>query len=52
MPQVFSNGKQKSATETEALVSALYQEIGQLKMELDWMKKKSGVLSARPPRTR
>jgi transposase-like protein len=52
MPQVFSNGKQKSATENEALVSALYQEIGQLKMELDWMKKKSGVLSARPPRTR
>ncbi len=52
MPQVFSNGKQKSATENEALVSALYQEIGQLKMELDWMKKKSGVLSARPPRSR
>ena len=52
LPTVFSNGKQKSANEHEAFVAALYQEIGQLKMELDWVKKKSGVLSARPPHAR
>ena len=52
LPAVFSNGKQKSATESEAFVAALYQEIGQLKMELDWVKKKSGLLSARPPHAR
>lgn len=45
---VFASTHAKPSGEGEALVSALYQEIGQLKMELDWLKKKSGVLSARP----
>lgn len=49
LPIVFSNGKSKASAENEALVAALYQEIGQLKMELDWVKKKSGLLSGRPP---
>lgn len=36
-------GKQKNKEEQqqEALPSRLYQEIGQLKVELDWLKKKS-----------
>lgn len=34
--------KQKSE---EDLAAILYQQIGQLKVELDWMKKKSGIAS-------
>ena len=37
---VFSNGRQATATDHEALQAQLYQEIGRLKMELDWVKKK------------
>jgi len=49
---VFAGTRAKSATENEALLSALYQEIGQLKMELDWMKKKSGHLHPRSSTSR
>ena len=28
----------------EALKAELYQQIGQLKVELDWLKKKAGLL--------
>ncbi len=45
---VFAGPRAKSGDDGEVLVSTLYQEIGQLKMELDWLKKKSGHLSARP----
>ena len=31
--------------ETEALQARLYQEIGQLKVELDWLKRKTGLAS-------
>ena len=31
------------ATDAEDLQARLYQEIGQLKVELDWVKKKSGL---------
>jgi len=41
-PQVFASGHDRHAEETETLVARLYQEIGQLKVELDWLKKKSG----------
>lgn len=37
---VFSNGRQAAATDHEALQAQLYQEVGRLKMELDWIKKK------------
>jgi len=36
------NGKQKSQTIQE---SELYEQIGRLKMELDWIKKKSAIFS-------
>ena len=45
---VFAGTRSKATTDNDALVSSLYQEIGQLKMELDWLKKKSGHLSPRP----
>lgn len=40
--QVFAAARSRQADEHAALVARLYQEIGQLKVELDWLKKKSG----------
>jgi hypothetical protein len=42
MPQIFSDRRVKSQQTEEELKAKLYQEIGQLKVELDWLKKKSG----------
>jgi transposase-like protein len=41
---IFSEKQQNEARETEELQAALYQQIGQLKVELDWVKKKSGLI--------
>lgn len=49
---IFSGARSKHSAETEALISALYQEIGQLKMELDWLKKKSGQVPKRAAASR
>jgi transposase-like protein len=35
----FSGGRARRERTDEALVAALYQEIGQLKMEMEWLKK-------------
>ena len=35
----FAGGRVRRERSEEALVASLYQEIGQLKMELDWLKK-------------
>ena len=35
----FSGGRARRERADEALVASLYQEIGQLKMEMDWLKK-------------
>ena len=45
LPEVFSNGRAKSQQDDEQLKARLYQQIGQLKVELDWLKKKAGLLS-------
>jgi putative transposase len=43
MPELFLDGRRKnSGGETET--TALYEEIGRLKVELDWLKKKAGML--------
>ena len=47
LPQIFSRGRQRQEKEQEDLTAQLYQQIGQLKVELDWMKKKSGLVSGR-----
>lgn len=39
---VFAAPHQKKALDAEAHQARLYQEIGQLKVELDWLKKKCG----------
>jgi putative transposase len=43
LPQIFSNRREKRELDHEALQAQLYQQIGQLKVELDWLKKKSGL---------
>jgi transposase-like protein len=42
LPMVFSTQRSKRLQDSETLMQRLYQEIGQLKVELDWLKKKSG----------
>lgn len=44
LPEVFGRRREAGAADQEELTARLYQEIGQLKVELDWLKKKSGVL--------
>lgn len=44
LPQIFSDRRAQTEKADEALKAALYQQIGQLTMELDWLKKKSGLL--------
>jgi transposase-like protein len=39
LPKIFSHRRGAKSKEEEALQSALYQQIGQLKVELDWLKK-------------
>src|SRR5919109_1165798 len=40
MPEIFSARRAKREQDQEALHAQLYQQIGQLKVELDWLKKK------------
>ncbi len=40
----FSDGCKRHERAEAELQSELYQQIGQLKMELDWVKKKAGLL--------
>ena len=44
LPDVFSTRREHDAQGEEALRAELYQQIGQLKVELDWLKKKAGLL--------
>jgi transposase-like protein len=44
LPKLFSRRRGAKPKEEEALKAALYQQIGQLKVELDWLKKKVGDL--------
>jgi len=45
LPGIFSSRRIQNQKEQEDLTASLYQQIGQLKVELDWLKKKSGQLS-------
>jgi len=44
IPTIFSGSHDKSKHDGEKLQAELYQQIGQLKVELDWLKKKVGYL--------
>jgi len=43
LPELFSNKHEKDREDAERLQAELYRQIGQLKVELDWLKKKSGL---------
>jgi len=43
LPQVFSDQRSRLTEKDEALKDALYQQIGKLQVQLDWLKKKSGL---------
>ena len=45
---MFSARRAQREHDQEALQAQLYQQIGQLKVELDWLKKKVGVAHLRP----
>jgi len=44
IPTIFSGNNGKIKQDGEKLQAELYQQIGQLKVELDWLKKKVGYL--------
>ncbi len=39
LPELFSLGREKQETSEEALIASLYQQIGQLKVQVDWLEK-------------
>ena len=44
-PVVFSRGKEKDSERLEAERDQLYKKVGQLQVEVDWLKKKTAYLS-------
>jgi transposase-like protein len=44
LPELFGDGRTRKAAGDGVDTDALYQEIGRLKVELDWLKKKVGML--------
>jgi len=45
LPGIFSEKRSREANSEADLKARLYQQIGQLQVELDWLKKKSGIES-------
>jgi transposase len=43
-PEVFSRGKEREAEALEQQRDRLYRKVGQLQVEVDWLKKKTGLL--------
>lgn len=44
LEEIFVDGRKKRVRDADPDRDALYEEIGRLKMELDWIKKKAGLL--------
>ncbi len=44
LPALFSDKRKKDEQDNEELENELYRQIGQLKVELEWLKKKSKIL--------
>ena len=44
LPELFVDGRTRRGRSGELDSDALYEEIGRLKVELDWLKKKVGML--------
>lgn len=45
LPGIYTDRRGREEKEDAGLTARLYQEIGQLKVELDWLKKKHGLES-------
>ncbi len=45
LPDSFTTHRVRAARSDAELKAQLYQQIGQLKVELDWLKKKAGLLA-------
>ena len=45
LPEIFSNGRERMRQETDAEKDELYKQIGQLKVELDFLKKRAGLVT-------
>jgi len=43
-PDIFTRGKNKEAEKKEVERDHLYKKVGQLQIEVDWLKKKTGYL--------
>ena len=43
--EVFQNGSRGSPADAEAEKAELFEQIGRLKMELEWLKKKVGAIA-------
>ena len=43
LPDIFSDKRRCRERDTEEEKSRLYEQIGRLKVEVDWLKKKSGL---------
>jgi transposase-like protein len=41
---LFSDRRKRKDQDNETLISELYRQIGQQKVDLDWLKKKSGLV--------
>jgi transposase-like protein len=46
IPTLFASNRGQKPKKEDELTAMLYQQIGQLKVELDWVKKKSGIVSS------
>ncbi len=44
LPSIFSTRASEQQKNEEELIATLYQQIGQLKVQVDWLEKKSRVL--------
>ena len=44
LPKIFSGRYEKTEAQGKELTDQLYQQIGRLKVALDWLKKKAGLI--------
>lgn len=44
LPQMFADRRSKATSDNEQLIAELYRQIGQLKVELDWVQKKTQLI--------
>ena len=45
-PEIFTDKRGKDRKQNQELIQELYRQIGQLKVELDWVKKKSRLFDS------